>query len=228
MVVHRDPKTPKPRKGLPLDSKHRHMGRVPRVKRGEDVGPGGRRNCRWCGTETKPPRLTFCSAACVHEWQLRTSSSYVRWKLEERDKGICGSCGLNTERLLQIVMPPSWYNELLAFAERNGIESRYRMTHEEEVAWDQYRAKRMRLYERARVRLAYWAVRVRLHRRVSLWDADHILPVIEGGGCCGLSNYQTLCLRCHTAKTTNKPPAKPAKPQLRWREVWRRRRLRRA
>jgi hypothetical protein len=30
-----------------------------------------------------------------------------------------------------------------------------------------------------------------------LWEADHILPVCEGGGCCGLENYQTLCLRCH-------------------------------
>lgn len=30
-----------------------------------------------------------------------------------------------------------------------------------------------------------------------LWEADHIIPVCEGGGCCGLENYQTLCLRCH-------------------------------
>ena len=29
------------------------------------------------------------------------------------------------------------------------------------------------------------------------WEADHIIPVCEGGGCCGLENYQTLCLRCH-------------------------------
>ena len=30
-----------------------------------------------------------------------------------------------------------------------------------------------------------------------IWEADHIIPVIEGGGCCGLENYQTLCVLCH-------------------------------
>jgi 5-methylcytosine-specific restriction endonuclease McrA len=33
--------------------------------------------------------------------------------------------------------------------------------------------------------------------RKSLWDADHILPVAEGGGECDLDNIRTLCLRCH-------------------------------
>ena len=35
----------------------------------------------------------------------------------------------------------------------------------------------------------------------SLWDADHILPVAEGGGECDLENLRTLCLRCHRAAT---------------------------
>lgn len=29
------------------------------------------------------------------------------------------------------------------------------------------------------------------------WEADHIIPVSEGGGCCGLENFQTLCVPCH-------------------------------
>ena len=29
------------------------------------------------------------------------------------------------------------------------------------------------------------------------WEADHIIPVFQGGGVCGLENYRTLCLRCH-------------------------------
>ncbi len=37
--------------------------------------------------------------------------------------------------------------------------------------------------------------------RRTLWDADHILPVVEGGGQCDLSNIRTLCLRCHRAAT---------------------------
>ena len=40
------------------------------------------------------------------------------------------------------------------------------------------------------------------HRLIgSLWDMDHIHPVDEGGGGCGLDNLQTLCQPCHKAKT---------------------------
>lgn len=38
-------------------------------------------------------------------------------------------------------------------------------------------------------------------KRRSFWDADHILPVAEGGGECDLSNIQTLCLWCHQEHT---------------------------
>ena len=31
----------------------------------------------------------------------------------------------------------------------------------------------------------------------SLWDADHIIQVRDGGGCCGLDNIRTLCISCH-------------------------------
>ena len=34
-----------------------------------------------------------------------------------------------------------------------------------------------------------------------MWEADHIIPVSEGGGVCGLDNYRTLCLRCHKLDT---------------------------
>ena len=37
--------------------------------------------------------------------------------------------------------------------------------------------------------------------RKSLWDADHIVPVAEGGGQCDLANMRTLCLKCHTQAT---------------------------
>ena len=38
-------------------------------------------------------------------------------------------------------------------------------------------------------------------QRRHLWDADHIVPVAEGGGECDLSNMRTLCLRCHLQVT---------------------------
>jgi 5-methylcytosine-specific restriction enzyme A len=52
----------------------------------------------------------------------------------------------------------------------------------------------------ARVRLLQkWGLKT-LNRR-TLWDADHIVPVAEGGGACDLSNIRTLCLLCHRDAT---------------------------
>ncbi len=50
--------------------------------------------------------------------------------------------------------------------------------------------------------LALWGLRSVGARR-SLWDADHILPVAEGGGECDLENLRTLCLPCHREVTAD-------------------------
>ena len=34
-----------------------------------------------------------------------------------------------------------------------------------------------------------------------LWEADHIVPVADGGGECGLENYRLLCRPCHVRVT---------------------------
>lgn len=47
--------------------------------------------------------------------------------------------------------------------------------------------------------LAHWGLKS--INRKSLWDADHIVPVAEGGGECDLDNIRTLCLRCHREQT---------------------------
>ncbi len=66
-------------------------------------------------------------------------------------------------------------------------------------------SNRGRWDRRARLRL-----RIPWHRK-SLWDADHIHPVKDGGGLCGPENLQTLCWRCHAAKTfAKKPTGQPA------------------
>ena len=39
----------------------------------------------------------------------------------------------------------------------------------------------------------------------SLWDADHIIPVKNGGGLCGLENMRTLCISCHKIITFSSP-----------------------
>ena len=67
---------------------------------------------------------------------------------------------------------------------------------------DTVAAARQLRYSRAGRRdslLAHWGLKRRT--RKSLWDADHILPVAEGGGECDLDNIRTLCLRCHRQAT---------------------------
>ncbi len=57
--------------------------------------------------------------------------------------------------------------------------------------------------QRGSARLLAWANwGLKPAQRASLWDADHVLPVAEGGGECDLSNIRTLCLRCHRAATS--------------------------
>ncbi len=60
------------------------------------------------------------------------------------------------------------------------------------------RIRRLRWPAR-RLALAAWGLQGR--SRASLWDADHIVPVVEGGGECDLSNIRTLCLKCHRQVT---------------------------
>jgi 5-methylcytosine-specific restriction endonuclease McrA len=45
----------------------------------------------------------------------------------------------------------------------------------------------------------YGVPRARLYSE--WWDMDHLVPVIEGGGGCGLDNLRTLCIPCHRAET---------------------------
>ncbi len=61
--------------------------------------------------------------------------------------------------------------------------------------------RRLRRIGGERRRAAFLAWGIGKAHRCSLWDADHILPVSEGGGECDLSNIRTLCLKCHRAAT---------------------------
>lgn len=126
-------------------------------------GANGRNLCRWCNLEVPKDRLTFCSNWCVEEWRLRTDPGYLREKVLERDRGICGQCGV----------------DCLA-------------------AWRHL--KRARGLSRLKA-LADWGFRPGAALRKSLWDADHIVPVVEGGGECDLQNIRTLCLKCHRVAT---------------------------
>lgn len=66
-------------------------------------GPNGRPLCRFCGKETEPPRRTFCSDQCVHQFKIQSSGGYAREQVFQRDRGVCAKCGLDTEKLKQVL-----------------------------------------------------------------------------------------------------------------------------
>lgn len=64
----------------------------------------------------------------------------------------------------------------------------------------EYAALRRSRGQRRMQLLQMWGIRS-IRARKTLWDADHILPVAEGGGECDLQNLRTLCLPCHQEAT---------------------------
>ncbi len=100
----------------------------------------------------------------MHEWRLRSSTSYLRECVFERDKGVCALCGIDTHKQRRHIMR-------LAFTQR---------------------MRELRALQEQGV----------IHKgRKSWWEADHVLPVVEGGDS-NLENMRTLCIPCHRGVTT--------------------------
>lgn len=159
-------------------------------------GPGGRRLCRECGVEVRAGRRTFCGDVCVEAWTIRTSPARARALTLARDHGICGLCGFDaiaTERILDGLLrccgrdgADGLADALLRVASawllRTGFGSRWERDHLDTVGGPSF----FRSFVAS----------------VVLWEADHIVPVVEGGGGCGLDGYRTLCRPCHVRETT--------------------------
>jgi 5-methylcytosine-specific restriction enzyme A len=138
-------------------------------------GPHGYRLCRYCGTEVQPPRKTFCSDECVHFWKLRSNTHYLRQHIYVRDCGVCIRCGLDT-RLLKIELE----------------DMRAELLHELGGDWEESDVWATFLKDKHLTKKEAWK---------SLWHADHVVEVADGGGSCDMSNIQSLCLTCHKQKT---------------------------
>jgi 5-methylcytosine-specific restriction protein A len=58
-----------------------------------------------------------------------------------------------------------------------------------------------RRWRREKPRATERAARRAWRRHEPRWEADHIVPVADGGGECGLDNYRLLCRACHVRVT---------------------------
>jgi 5-methylcytosine-specific restriction protein A len=64
-----------------------------------------------------------------------------------------------------------------------------------------FRKIRVTKHARRKRRMDELGLPAYLLRRRRYWEVDHITPVVEGGGSCGLENLRTLCWECHRKVT---------------------------
>ena len=172
-------------------------------------GPDGKRVCRWCG-QGVGSRIYWCSDKCVREYQIAScKGGTIQYEVNKRDEGVCAACRFDTAKLRRIL-------DKILHRSRYGY-SRWRESYWNETEEQRQkrsgregrlRARDLRLLEQLRDKYPWAFSRHygdRLGQRVplqqSLWEADHIVPVSEGGGACGLENFRTLCVPCHKAET---------------------------
>ncbi len=149
--------------------------------------------CRQCKgsirTGKRPKQRTFCGPACVHLWKLRSDPSYQAAHVLERDKGMCALCGLDCLALLADLK--------LAATREGGTKFGAHVT----LPLIGWATNRTALPE---FQAACDAIGLPRHLRGldrRLWEMDHTIPVVEGGGSCGLENLRTLCWACHRKET---------------------------
>lgn len=127
------------------------------------------------------------------EYQIRSSAAVARTHVGRRDKGICALCAVDTERLRVAAETELRRAEATPITERENWHPKYRNLWRVLVDFEG------RDYD---VNAQYnTSVYPYMRQIPTLWQADHIVPVAEGGGGCGLENYRTLCVWCHARET---------------------------
>ena len=162
-------------------------------------GPNGRGLCRVCLTEVPKGRRTFCSDACVERFQLATGSSgWVRLRVMTRDNGICSACGRDCERTQRVVRRlADRFGRTASAEEIERLRARVAAPLGYDPKWSSVRLLR---YVELLMRLG-WSAKQAHDMSKSLWQADHTVPLIEGGEAT-MANLRTLCVPCHTKETS--------------------------
>ena len=131
----------------------------------------GRPLCAVCGKVLSGRARRYCSLKCREQCHVATMPSLARLRVHQRDHGICANCGCDTEKLARIIQ--------LAGGDK---WAGWRILSQD---WQDVHNLTMEMG----------------FTTLHFWEMDHIIPVSEGGGLCGLDNLRTLCVPCHRAET---------------------------
>ena len=123
---------------------------------------------------------------------VRRSPPFARLKVGQRDHGVCALCGVDTRR-----QQGAYHRLGRAVLRRAGREPFRGRGYSEwrPHAWMGPEVGPVRELAMQKYGIPYGRL------ETDWWDCDHILPVVEGGGACGLEGLRTLCIPCHQAET---------------------------
>lgn len=148
-------------------------------------GEDGKPLCRWCKGAVPAGRFSWCGPACVDDYKDRYDAVHQRRQVEKRDKGVCASCQLDTEafrvelkRLYHAAVPEDRYIHATLMGKQSSC-----------------------LEFLARHGMSIRDVKFNHRGLGGFWQADHTIPVIEGGGGTHWNDLRTLCSACHRRET---------------------------
>lgn len=157
------------------------------MKPSRNLGPNRKNGLCHCGCNRAPifPRKRFFESDCLKRYWIAKYPTMARSALLKRDKGICAVCGLDCLKAWQDLLDVAPMKAHIQVADGptrrvtdKGDPTAYKL-----------------LLTRYGLTAKHFA------KRRSMWDCDHILEVVNGGGSCSMENLQTLCIRCHKEKT---------------------------
>lgn len=151
----------------------------------------GRKLCAWCETRLPFRKQRYCSRECLDEIWIRTNPGHARSKVYDRDQGVCANCGTDTQRFKKLLR--EWPRVSYHFKSK---------------ALDALAEQFALAGISTRRKIGSYS------RFGHTWEMNHITPVADGGGLCGLENLETLCLPCHRKETAAQAASRAAKARL--------------